>query len=179
MFKSTLFLASALLVCGVARAQAPATEVKALTARLNQLMADPKADDDTEVRVSLADCGFRQTVRKYRKPDKASTTNIAISNSKNGSSWGFKSNENVELELTLAQEWAEVGSVTYAAKEHDKGGSRYYELTVKRRAEAKGKSSSGLASTITLSLNTDNEKEVAALVKRLDAVRQQCTSRRG
>ena len=174
-----LFLASALLVGGVARAQAPAAEVKALTARLNQLMAAPKADDNTEVRVSLADCSFRQTVRKYRKPDKTSTTNIAVSNSKNGSSWGFKSNENVELELTLAQEWTEVGTVTYTAKEHEKGGGRYYELTVKRRADATGKSSSGLASTITLALNTDNEKEVAALAKRLEAVRQQCTSRKG
>lgn len=173
-------LASALLVGGVARAQAPAAEVKALTARLNQLLVDPKEkDDDTEVRVSLADCGFRQTVRKYRKPNNTSTTNIAVSNSKNGSSWGFKSNENVELELTLAQEWAEVGSVTYAAKQHEKGGGRYYELTVKRREDAKGKSSSGLASTITLGLNTDNEKEVAALARRLDEVRRQCTSRKG
>ncbi|MBR7720909.1 hypothetical protein KCG47_10680 [Microvirga sp. SRT04] len=173
-------LAGALLLGRAAQAQAPAAEVKALTARLNQLMADPKSkDDDTEVRVSLADCGFRQTIRKFRKPDKTSTTNIAISNSKNGSSWGFRSDENVELELTLAQEWAEVGSVTYAAKEHEKGGGRYYELTVKRRENHKGKAASGLAATITLSLNTDNEKEVAALAKRLDEVRQQCTSRRG
>ncbi|MDO7852805.1 hypothetical protein [Hymenobacter convexus] len=181
MFKSKLLLASALLVSSVARAQAPAAEVKALTARLNQLLVDPKdQDDDTEVRVSLADCGFRQTIRKYRKPDKTSTTNIAVSNSKNGSSWGFKSNENVEMELTLAQEWAEVGSVTYAAKQHDKGGGRYYELTVKRREQPKGKSnSSSLASTITLGLNTDNEKEVAALARRLDELRRQCTSRKG
>jgi len=174
-----LLLAGALLVGGAAQAQAPAAEVKALTARLNQLLVGPDdKNEDTEVRVSLADCGFRQTVRKYRKPDKTSTTNIAVSNSKNGSSWGFKSNENVELELTLAQEWAEVGSVTYAAKQHDKGG-RYYELTVKRREDSKGKSSSGLASTITLGLNTDNEKEVAALARRIDEVRRQCTSRKG
>ena len=180
MFKSMLFLAGALLVGGVTHAQAPAAEVKALTARLNQLMVDPKAhDEDTEVKVSLADCGFRQTIRKYRKPDKASTTNISVSNSKDGSSWGFKSNENVELELTLAQEWAEVGTITYAAKEHDKGGGRYYDLVVKRREAPKGKSSSGIAATITLSLNTDNEKEVAALVKRLDELRHQCTSRKG
>lgn len=177
--KSMLLFAAALLVGGKAHAQAPAAEVKALTARLNQLMVDPKADDNTEVRVSLADCGFRQTIRQYRKAGDASTTNIAVSNSKNGGSWGFKSNENVQMELTLAQDWAEVGTISYAAKEHEKGGGRYYELIVKRREAAKGKSSSGISATITASLNTTSEQEVAALVKRLEAVRQQCTSRRG
>ncbi|MBF9219973.1 hypothetical protein [Hymenobacter ruricola] len=181
MFKSLFLLAGALLVGGAAQAQAPAAEVKALTARLNQLMVDPKnQDDDTEVRVSLADCGFRQTIRQYRKPGgEASATNISVSNSKNGGSWGLRSNEDVKMELTLAQNWAEVGSISYAAQQHEKGGNRYYDLIVKRRETAKGKSSSGMSATITLSLNTDSEKEVAALVKRLDEVRRQCTSRRG
>ncbi|MBJ6110070.1 hypothetical protein JAO73_13690 [Hymenobacter sp. BT523] len=104
MCKSVLFLAGALLVGSPAPAQAPAAEVKALTAQLNQLLAAPNSPDDrTEVRVSLADCGFRQTIRKHRTPDHASATNIAVSNSKKGSSRGFKSNENVDMELTLAQ----------------------------------------------------------------------------
>jgi hypothetical protein len=179
MMKSMFLLAAALLVGGAARAQAPAAEVKALTARLNQLMVDAEADDHTEVRVSLADCGFRQTVRQYRKAGDASTTNISVSNSKNGSSWGFRSDENVQMELTLAQTWAEVGSISYAAKEHEKGGGRYYELVVKRREAPKGKSSSGLSATITASLNTASEAEVAALVQRLEALRRQCTGRQG
>ncbi|MBJ6110069.1 hypothetical protein JAO73_13685 [Hymenobacter sp. BT523] len=68
--------------------------------------------------------------------------------------------------------------MTYAAKQ-DKGGRRYYDLVVKRRDAADGKAPSGIAATITLALHTGSEQEVAALVKRLEAVRGQCVGRKG
>jgi hypothetical protein len=179
MLKSFLpLLTGALLLAGAAHAQAPAAEVQALTRRLNELMRSPQAEERTEVLVSLADCGVRQTVRKYRQPKEASSTNIAVSNSKNGSSWGFKTNDKVELELNLGLDWAEIGAVSYQPKQDEETGRRYYELKLLRRPAPKGQSSSGLDS-ISLPLYTQDEKAVAEVVRRLGVVRRQCSGQKG
>ncbi|MFC7667867.1 hypothetical protein ACFQT0_11060 [Hymenobacter humi] len=85
----------------------------------------------------------------------------------------------MQLELNLSLDWAEVGSVSYMPKKRDKDGSRYYDIIVQRRDRADGKPASGIADKISLSLYTQDEKEVATLVKKLDAVRRHCTSKRG
>ncbi|MBF9238266.1 hypothetical protein I2I05_12750 [Hymenobacter sp. BT683] len=172
-------LASALLVGSAARAQAPAAEVQALTTRLNQLMRNSGAENNGMAFVSLANCGLKQTVRKYRTPDDRNSGNISVSSSKKGSSWGLKTDDKVQFELNLALEWSEVGSVSYAPKTNEKGGGRYYDVTIRRRAKTNGEEASGIADTISLALHTDNEKEVASLVKKLDAVRRQCSGRQG
>jgi len=166
-------LAGALLMGGTAQAQAPAAEVQALSRQLNDLVRVPKSESepDAEIVVSLANCGFKQTFRKYRTKDKSNATVINVSSSKNGASWGVKTDEKVELEFSQGLDWAEVGSIGYLLKTDDKTNRPHYSLVVKRR-EAAGKSSS---STITLSLNTQDEKQVAQLVQRLQAVKQHCT----
>jgi hypothetical protein len=180
MFKAFLpLLASALLLSGAAHAQAPAAEVQALTKRLNQLMHFPNAENDGEATVSLADCGVKQTIRKYRSPDDHNSGNISVNSTKKGSSWAIKTDDKVQLELSLSLEWAEVGSVSYATKKRDKDGTRYYDIIMQRHARADGKPASGIADTISLSLYTQDEKEVAELVKKLDTVRRQCTSKKG
>ncbi|GAB3302411.1 hypothetical protein GCM10027511_16280 [Hymenobacter humi] len=180
MFNALLpLLASALLLGSAAHAQAPAAEVQPLTKRLNQLMHFPKSEDDGEAMVSLADCGVKQTVRKYRGPDDHQSANISVNSNKKGSSWAIKSDDKVQLELNLSLDWAEVGSVSYMPKKRDKDGSRYYDIIVQRRDRADGKPASGIADKISLSLYTQDEKEVATLVKKLDAVRRHCTSKRG
>ncbi|MCC3152597.1 hypothetical protein Q3A66_06285 [Hymenobacter sp. BT770] len=180
MLKAFLpLLASALLLGGAAHAQAPAAEVQALTKRLNQLMHFPKSEDDGEATVTLADCGVKQTMRKYRSPDDHNSGNISVNSSKKGSSWAIKTDDKVQLELNLSLEWAEVGSVSYVPKKRDKDGSRYYDIVVKRHARADGKAASGIADTISLSLFTQDEQEVASLVKKLDTVRRQCSSQKG
>ena len=180
MFKAFLpLLASALLISGAAHAQAPAADVQALTKRLNQLMHFPDAEDDGEATVSLVDCTVKQTMRKYRGPNEHNSANISVNSNKKGSNWAIKTNDKVQLELSLSLEWAEVGSVSYATKKRDKDGSRYYDIIVQRHARANGKAASGLADTISLSLYTQDAKEVAALVKKLDALRRQCTSEKG
>ena len=176
----TLFLSllvGALLMGGAAQAQAPATEVQALTKRLNELVRPTKPDDDTQVLVSLANCGVRQTIRKYRTAGKASASNVNlnVSSSKKGGSWAVKTDDNVELELNFSLDWAEVSSIDYAPKKEEKTGRGYYELTIKRREKAKGKSS-GLPDSISFDLHTQNEKEVADLVRRLSAMSRQCQS---
>lgn len=169
-------LATALLTGGAAQAQAPAAEVLSLTKRLNELVRPPKSDDDTRVMVSLANCGVRQTFLKYRTTEKASASNVNldVSSSKKGGSWAVKTNDKVELELNFSLDWAEVGSINYVPKKEEKNGRGYYELTVKRREKSKGKSSSGLPDSISFDLHTQNEKEVADLVRRLSAVSRQC-----
>ena len=169
-------LAAAFLLGGAARAQAPAAEVLALTKRLNELVRPPKSEDDTQVLVSLADCGVRQTFRKYRAADKgnASTVNLDVSSNKKGGSWAVKTNDKLELELDFALAWAEVSSIDYVPKQEEKSGQRYYELTVQRREKVSGKSRSGLPSSISFALHTPDEKEVAELVRRLHAVSRQC-----
>jgi hypothetical protein len=172
-------LAGTLLLSGAAQAQAqaPASELQALTHRLNELIRSPKPESEGEVLVSLADCGIKQTVRKYRTPEHPSATNVNVSSSKNGSSWGVRTDEKVEFELNLGLEWSEVGSISYAPDQDKKTGRRYYELTVKRREKAPGKSSSGLDS-LSLDLNTQNEKEVAEVVRRLEAVSRGCKGKK-
>ncbi|HEX8504263.1 MAG TPA: hypothetical protein VF630_02760 [Hymenobacter sp.] len=167
-------LAGALLLSGTAQAQAPAAEVLSLTTRLNQLVRIPEPDDNAEVLVSLANCGVRQTIRKYRTPAGTSSTNINVSSTKKGGSWGVKTDEKVELELTFALDWAEVGSIDYSPQQDSDTGRRYYDLTVKRRERAEGKKSSGLADSITFALHTQNEQEVAELVRRLNALSRKC-----
>ena len=169
-------LAAALLLGSTAHAQAPAAEVQALTKRLNELVRPPKSEDDTQVLVSLADCGVRQTFRKYRAADKgnASNINVNVSSDKKGGSWAVKTNDKVELELNFALDWDEVANIEYVPKREEKSGQRYYELTVQRRAPATGKSRSGLPSSISFALHTSDEKEVAELVRRLNAVSRQC-----
>ena len=180
MFKAFLsLLTSALLVSGTGHAQAPAAEVQALTSRLNKLMHFPNSEENSEAVVSLAHCGVKQTVRKYRGPDDHNAGNISVNSSKKGSSWAIKTDDKVQFELNLALEWAEVGSVSYALQKRDEDGSRYYDIIVQRHARADGKAASGLADTISLSLYTQDEKEVAGLVKQLDAIRRQCTSKEG
>ena len=170
-----LLLFGALLMGSAARAQAPAAEVQALTVRLNELMHDPRQEPNTEVLASLANCGIKQTIRKYRTPEKHPTaTNVALSSSKNGSSWGFKTNEKVELELILALDWAEVGSIAYAPQKEEKTGRRYYDLTMKRRERTNGKSAGGLTDTLTFALYSASEQEAAELVRRLSALSRQC-----
>lgn len=168
-------LAGTLLLSSTAQAQAPAAEVAALTTRLNQLVSIPEPDENAEVLVSLANCGVRQTIRKYRAPAEASSTNINVSSTKKGGSWGVKTNDKVELELTFALDWTEIGSINYSPQQDSDTGRRYYELNVKRRERPDGKKSSGLAD-ITFALHTHNEQEVADLVRRLYAVSHKCQS---
>jgi hypothetical protein len=163
---------------GTAQAQAPAAEVQALTHRLNELARIPKTEDNAEVLVSLADCGVKQTFRKFRASDKPSTTNINVSSNKKGGGWGVKSDDKVELEFNLSLAWEEVGSIKDVPKKEEKTGRSYYDLTVKRRDKAPGQKSSGLADAITFSLHTQDEKEVAALVRRLEAVSRSCSGRK-
>jgi hypothetical protein len=180
MFKSVLsLLASALLLGSAAHAQAPTATVPALTTQLNQLMRFPNNEENSEVLVSLANCGVKQTIRKYRDADDHNSGNISVNSSKKGGSWAIKTDDKVQLEINLALDWAEVGSVSYAPKTREKDGARYYDLTIRRRAKADGKAASGLADTISLALYTQDEKEVAALVKKLDTVRRQCTTKQG
>ena len=140
------------------------------TARLNELLRDLKQEPNTEVLASLANCGIKQTIRKYRTPARPNATNVALSSHKNGSSWGFKTDENVELELTLALDWAEVGSIAYVPETETKTGRRYYNLTVQRREPANGKSSGGLADCLTFALHAASEPEAAEPVRRLSAL---------
>jgi hypothetical protein len=175
---SSLLLAAALLAAAPARAQAPAAEVQALTKRLNELMRSPDQKDHTDVFVSLADCGVRQTVRKYRSAGNDGNLNISVSNSKNGSNWGVKSNDKVELELNLGLDWAEIGAVSYQPKTDEESGRRYFELKLLRRPAAAGGKSSGLDS-ISLPLYTQDEKAVSEVVRRLGAVRRQCSGQKG
>ena len=176
----TLGAVALLLVGGAAQAQAPApaAEVPALTARLNQLLRLTKPEGKTDILVSLANCGVRQIIRVYRAPSGNATANVAVSSTKNGSSWGVKTNDEVELELTFALDWAEVGTISHALKQDEKSGRRHYDLIIKRQPAANGKSSGGLNGTITLELYTDDEPEVASLERRLKAVREQCLSKR-
>lgn len=171
-------LAGTLLLGGAARAQAPAAEVQALTQRLNELIRSPKPESEGEVLVSLADCGVRQTVRKHRTADNPSAANVTVSSTKKGGSWGVKADEKVQFELTLALDWTEISSIKYVPDQDKKTGRRYYELTVQRREKSAGKSTSGLADTITFDLNTQDEKEVAQLVRRLEAVGQRCQGKK-
>ncbi|RTQ49745.1 hypothetical protein EJV47_13110 [Hymenobacter gummosus] len=173
-----LLLAGALLTAAPASAQAPAAEVQALTKRLNELLRDPNAKEHTEVLVSLADCGVRQTVRKYRSPGTDGSLNISVSNSKNGSNWGVKSNDKVELELNLGLDWSEIGAVSYQPRTDEESGRPYYELKLLRRPAAAGGNSSGL-DAISLPLYTQDEKAVADVVRRLGAVRRQCSGQKG
>lgn len=179
MRKCFLFaLASAALLGGAARAQAPAAEVQALTQRLNELIRAPQAESEGEVLVSLADCGVRQTVRKYRTAGHPTTASVNVSSTKKGGSWGVRTDKEVQFELTLSLDWAEIGSIRYAPDQDQKTGRRYYELTVQRRKNAAGKSSAGLADTITFDLNTQDDKEVAELVRRLEAVGRRCQGKK-
>ncbi|GAB2963362.1 hypothetical protein GCM10027048_35380 [Hymenobacter coalescens] len=172
-----LLLGGALLRAAPGHAQAPAAEVQALTLRLNQLMRAPDAEDRTEVKVSLADCGVRQIVRKYRAADGHSSTNVSVSNRKNGSSWGFTSNDKIELELNLGLNWHEIGAVSYQPRQDEHHG-RYYELKLLRRPAPNGQKRAGL-DALTLPLYTTDEKTVTELVRRLGTVRRQCTAQKG
>jgi hypothetical protein len=166
-------LAAALLLSGTAQAQSPAAEVQALTNQLNQLARSPEPDENAEVLVSLANCGVRQTIRKYRAPTEASSTNINVSSTKKGGSWSVKTDAKVELELTFALDWSEVGSIDYSPQHDSDTGRLYYDLTVKRRERTDGKKSPGLTD-ITFALHTQNEQEVAELVRRLTALSHKC-----
>ncbi|TLM94127.1 hypothetical protein [Hymenobacter jeollabukensis] len=179
MFKPLLApLVLVLLAAGSAAAQAPAAEVQSLTKQLNRLMVDPKPEEPAEVLVSLADCGVRQTVRKYRSGDNPGALNISVSNSKNGSSWAAKSNDKVEFELNLGLEWSEIGAVSYSLVKAEAKDPAHYDLKLLRRPAAKGGSKSGIDS-ITLPLYTTSETEVAEVVRRLRAVQRQCTGQKG
>ncbi|OON67796.1 hypothetical protein [Hymenobacter sp. CRA2] len=168
-------LTSGLLLAGAA-AHAQASEVQALTKRLNELMRDEQ-EPRTEAVVSLAGCGVRETVRKYRSANNPTSMNVSVSKSKDGSSWGVRTNDKVEFELSLGLDWSEIGAVSYQAQQREKDGRRYYELKLLRRPAADGKTA-GLDS-IDLPLYTQNEQEVAALVRRLGALRRQCSGQRG
>ena len=167
-----------LLVSSAAQAQAPAAEVPALTARLNHLLRLTKPEKKTDILVSLANCGVRQTIRVYRAPTANAAASVAVSSTNNGGSWGVKTNDEVELELTFALDWAEVGTIAHALKQDEKSGRRHYDLVIKRQPAANGKPAGGLNGTITLALYTDDEPEVASLERRLKALREQCQSKR-
>ena len=179
MRKLTIFLAlAAPLLTVSAHAQAPAAEVQTLTKQLNRLVVDPQPEDRTEVRVSLADCGVRQTIRKYRSADNGGSLNISVSNSKNGSSWAARSNDKVEFELSLGLDWSEIGAVSYTLVKAEAKDPAHYELKLLRRPAAKGGSKSGVDS-ITLPLYTSSEAEVTDVVRRLRSVQRHCTGHKG
>lgn len=174
--KILLPLLTCTLLAGSAQAQTPAAEVQALTKRLNELLLNP-AEPDAEVLVSLADCGVRQTVRKYRTAQKPNSTTISVSNTRQGSGWAFRTDDKVELEIKLGLAWDDIGAVSYQAKQDEKTQRRYYQLTFLRRPGNKGPSVS--IDNLNLSLQTQDEKEVAELVRRLGAVRRQCSGDQG
>ena len=108
---SLSLLAAVLLVSGTAQAQAPAAEIQAVSRQLNDLVRVPKSEPDAEIVVSLANCGFKQTFRKYRTSNKSDAMVINVSSSKNGGSWGVKTNDKVELEFSQGLDWAEVAAL--------------------------------------------------------------------
>ncbi|MCC3156614.1 hypothetical protein LJ737_05155 [Hymenobacter sp. 15J16-1T3B] len=171
-------LAFTLLTFGSAHAQAPAAELQALTKQLNRLMVDPKPEEPAEVLVSLANCGVRQTVRKYRTPNNPSSLNISVGNSKNGSSWDAKTDAKVEFELSLGLDWSEIGAVSYTLMKAEAKDPAHYELKLLRRPAAQGGSKSGI-DAITLPLYTTSEAEVSDVVRRLRSVQRHCTGQKG
>lgn len=175
----SLVLAAALFgAAPLAHAQAPAAEVQALSKQLNRLVQDPKPEERTEIKVSLADCGVRQTIRKYRSPNNDGSLNISVSNSKNGSSWAARSDDKVDFELSLGLDWREIGAVSYSLIKAETKDPAHYELKLLRRPASQGGQKSGI-DAITLPIYTTSEAEVSEVVRRLRGLQRQCTGHKG
>lgn len=177
MLKSTLLLLTGALLAGTARAQAPEATTQLLTRQLNQLMADPQPEERTEVLVSLADCGVRQTIRKYRAPNSSGSFHMSVGSSKNGSSWGAKTNDKVELELSLGLDWSEIGAVSYSLIPATPENPAHYELKLLRRPATNGPKPA--LDALTLPLYTTDEAKVDEVVRHLRTVQRQCTGTKG
>ncbi|QDA60493.1 hypothetical protein [Hymenobacter jejuensis] len=151
----------------VVLAQTTGTEMQALQKRMNQLMRNP-AKPKQDVRISLTNCHLEQIISD-RDADVKSSTPISVSYNKGNAGWAAKVADGM-FELKMGFDWDEVTGITYQPTTDD--GQKHYELKIKRHKKDSDTS-------LEMPLYTTDENAVREVVRRLNAVRQNCTGAKG